>query len=118
MAYDEELAGRVRDLLAEEAGVADRELTERKMFGGLGFMVGGNMALAASGQGGLLVRVDPAESEQLVATTPAYPMEMRGRPMAGWLRVDVHELATDEVLATWVHRGASYAATLPATSAT
>ncbi|WP_408899254.1 TfoX/Sxy family protein [Nocardioides sp. R1-1] len=117
MAYDEELARRVRDLLAEEATVADRELTEKRMFGGLGFMVAGNMALAASGQGGLLVRVDPAESEQLVATTPAYPMEMRGRPMAGWLRVDLDELATDAALADWVRRGASYAATLPAKSA-
>jgi TfoX/Sxy family transcriptional regulator of competence genes len=114
MAYDEELAGRLRDLLAEEPGAAGHELTERKMFGGLGFMVGGNMAVAASGQGGLMVRVDPAEGAELVATTPAYPMEMRGRTMSGWLRVDVADLATDEALRAWVHRGASYAAGLPA----
>ena len=114
MAYDEELAGRLRDLLAEEPGAAGRELTEKRMFGGLGFMVGGNMALAASGQGGLMVRVDPAEGEELVATTPAYPMEMRGRAMSGWLRVDLADLATDEALAAWVRRGATYAASLPA----
>lgn len=113
MAYDEELAGRVRDLLADEPGAAGRELTEKKMFGGLGFMVAGNMAVAASGQGGLMVRVDPAEGEELVATTPAYPMEMRGRSMSGWLRVDLDDVTTDEALRAWVHRGASYAATLP-----
>ena len=83
MAYDEELAGRIRDLVAGEKG-----LTEKEMFGGLAFLIGGNMAVAASGQGGLLVRVDPAESDELVASTDARPMEMRGREMAGWLRVD------------------------------
>jgi TfoX/Sxy family transcriptional regulator of competence genes len=113
MAYDEELAGRVRDLLADEPGAAGHELTEKKMFGGLGFMVGGNMAVAASGQGGLLVRVDPTEGEDLVATTAAHPMEMRGRSMSGWLRVDLADVATDEALGAWVHRGATYAATLP-----
>ena len=78
MAYDEELAARIRDLVAEEPGV-----TEKKMFGGLAFLVEGNMAVAASGQGGLLVRIDPAESAELVETTPAVEMEMRGRSMAG-----------------------------------
>jgi TfoX/Sxy family transcriptional regulator of competence genes len=107
MAYDEELAGRIRDLVAGEPG-----LTEKKMFGGLGFMVGGNMAVAASGQGGLLVRVDPEESESLVASTTAYPMEMPGRQMAGWLRVDPEHLAGDELTA-WVERGIAYARSLP-----
>jgi TfoX/Sxy family transcriptional regulator of competence genes len=81
--YDEELAARIRGLISGEAA-----LTEKKMFGGLGFMVGGNMAVAASGQGGLLVRVDPAESDKLVTETAARPMEMRGREMRGWLRVE------------------------------
>ncbi len=106
MAYDEELADRIR-------GLIDLPVTEQKMFGGLGFMVGGNMAVAASGQGGILVRVDPAEGEQLIATTAAHPMEMRGRAMSGWLRVDSDEVASDEVLEHWVRRGTSYAASLP-----
>ena len=108
MAYDEALAERIRQLVSGESG-----LTETKMFGGLGFMVGGNMAVAASGQGGLLVRVDPDESEQLVASTPAYPMEMRGRSIAGWLRVDSEDVQADEELAAWVERGVSYARSLP-----
>src|SRR5207237_7803572 len=82
MAYDDELADRIRSLLGNRS-----DLTEQKMFGGLAFLVGGNMAIAASGQGGILVRVDPEESDELVATTPAEMMEMRGRSMAGWLRV-------------------------------
>jgi TfoX/Sxy family transcriptional regulator of competence genes len=108
VAYDEELAGRIRALVGGEPGVE-----EKKMFGGLGFLVGGNMAVAASGQGGLLVRVDPEESESLVDSTPAYPMEMRGRQMAGWLRVDSEHLAGDELTA-WVERGVAYARSLPA----
>jgi TfoX/Sxy family transcriptional regulator of competence genes len=83
------------------------------MFGGLAFLIGGNMAIAASGQGGILVRVDPEESDELVASTPAEPMEMRGRQMAGWLRVDTADVATDSALADWVERGARYAASLP-----
>jgi TfoX/Sxy family transcriptional regulator of competence genes len=108
MAYDEELAGRIRTLLGERPG-----LTEKKMFGGLAFLIGGNMAIAASGEGGILVRVDPAESDQLVASTPAETMEMRGRQMAGWLRVDTAAVAADAALAQWVERGAAYAASLP-----
>ena len=108
MAYDEELASRIRALLGDRAG-----LTEQKMFGGLGFMIGGNMAIAASGQGGILVRVDPEQSEELVAATPAEPMEMRGRRMAGWLRVDTADVADDGVLREWVERGAAYAGSLP-----
>jgi TfoX/Sxy family transcriptional regulator of competence genes len=108
VAYDEELAGRIRALL----GGRD-DLTEKKMFGGLAFLLGGNMAVAASGQGGILVRVDPEESDELVASTVAEPMEMRGRQMAGWLRVDTADVAADDELAAWVDRGATYAASLP-----
>jgi TfoX/Sxy family transcriptional regulator of competence genes len=108
VAYDEELAGRIRALL----GGRD-DLTEKKMFGGLAFLLGGNMAVAASGQGGILVRVDPEESDELVASTAAEPMEMRGRQMAGWLRVDTADVAADDELAAWVDRGATYAASLP-----
>ena len=107
MAYDEALAARIRELVAGEPG-----LEEKKMFGGFGFMVGGNMAVAASGQGGLLVRVDPEESESLVASTSAYPMEMRGRQMAGWLRVDSEHVASDQ-LDAWVERGIAFARSLP-----
>ncbi len=109
MAYDEDLARRIRDLIADEPG-----LTETKMFGGLAFLIGGNMAVAASGQGGLLVRVDPAESDALVASSDARPMEMRGRQMQGWLRVDSEHLGTPEALAAWVERGAAFARSLPA----
>jgi len=109
VAYDEELAGRIRALVEREPG-----LTERKMFGGLAFLIGGNMAAAASGQGGLLVRVDPESSDQLVATTSARPMEMRGRQMRGWLRVDSADVSGDVELASWIERGTSYARSLPA----
>ena len=84
------------------------------MFGGLAFLINGNMAVAASGQGGLLVRVDPADSPALVRDTPAYPMEMRGRSMDGWLRVDAKELAAADALGAWVTRGVGYASSLPA----
>jgi TfoX/Sxy family transcriptional regulator of competence genes len=109
MAYDEELADRIRALVAAEA-----DLSEKRMFGGLAFLVGGNMAVAASGQGGLLVRVDPAESDALLETTGAQVMEMRGRTMKGWLRVDSEHVSTDPELAKWVDRGAAYARSLPA----
>ncbi len=97
MAYDERLAERIRELLARAAGV-----TEQK-----------NMAVGVSGQGGILVRVDPAESDELVASTNAYPMEMRGRSMAGWLRVDPENVDTAKQLEPWVARGAAYARALP-----
>ena len=108
MAYDEELAGRIRGLVGPRA-----DLEEKKMFGGLAFLIGGNMAVAASGQGGMLVRVDPDESEDLVATTPAELMEMRGRSMQGWLRVAPEDVASDADLGAWVARGTAYAASLP-----
>lgn len=109
MAYDEELADRLRELVGSES-----DLTEQKMFGGLAFLVGGNMAVAASGQGGILVRVDPAESDALVATTNARLMEMRGRRMQGWLRVDAEDVRTKGQLAKWVELGTTYARSLPA----
>jgi hypothetical protein len=109
MAYDENLADRIRELIAGEA-----DLTEQKMFGGLAFLIGGNMAVAASGQGGVLVRVDPEESDALVATTNARPMEMRGREMQGWLRVGPEDLSTKRQLAKWVELGTTYARSLPA----
>jgi TfoX/Sxy family transcriptional regulator of competence genes len=109
VAYDEELAGRIRELVVSESG-----LTEKKMFGGLAFLIGGNMAVAASGQGGILVRVDPAESDTLVAKTNARLMEMRGRSMRGWLRLDEEDLRTKRQLAKWVELGTAYARLLPA----
>jgi TfoX/Sxy family transcriptional regulator of competence genes len=109
MAYDEELAGRVRALIGERS-----DLTEKKMFGGLAFLVRGNMAIAASGQGGLLVRVDPAQSDELVATTAATVMEMRGKAMAGWLRVEAGDVESVAELASWVERGVGHASSLPA----
>jgi TfoX/Sxy family transcriptional regulator of competence genes len=109
MAYDQALADRIRELVAGEPG-----LTEKKMFGGLAFLIGGNMAVAASGQGGVLVRVDPAESERLVASTNARLMEMRGRAMQGWLRVDLEDVRTKPQLARWVELGTTYARSLPA----
>ena len=109
MAYDEELADRIRELIGADSG-----LTEQKMFGGLAFLIGGNMAISASGQGGLLVRVDPADSDKLVASTNARPMEMRGRQMPGWLRVDAEDVRTKRELAKWVERGSGYARSLPA----
>ena len=108
MTYDEDLADRIQDLVAGEPG-----LMRKKMFGGLSFLVGGNMAVAASGQGGLLVHVDPAKSDALEATTNARAFEMRGRPMQGWLRVDAEHVRTKRQLAVWVTRGVSYARSLP-----
>jgi hypothetical protein len=108
VAYDEELADRIRELVVSEPG-----LTEKKMFGGLAFLIGGNMAVAASGQGGVLVRVDPVQSDKLIATTNARLMEMRGRSMQGWLRVDPEDLRTKRQLAKWVGLGTTYARSLP-----
>ncbi len=108
MTYDEALAARVRDELGGTAGV-----TERKMFGGLGFMVDGHMAVAASSTGDLMVRADPATSHTWVDGESVRPMEMRGRPMTGWLLVATETLADDATLATWVERGSTYARSLP-----
>jgi TfoX/Sxy family transcriptional regulator of competence genes len=108
VAYDEDLANRIRELIAGEAGV-----TERKMFGGLAFLIGGNMSVAASGQGGLMVRVPPEETDALLAKPHARPFEMRGRQMDGWLRVDDEGVRTKRQLEPWVKRGVAYARSLP-----
>lgn len=109
MAYDEDLANRVRELVLTEEGV-----TEKRMFGGLAFLIGGNMSVSVSGQGGLLLRVDPAETDALLGKPHAHPFEMRGRVMQGWLRVDAEGLRTKRQLERWVARGVAYARSLPA----
>jgi TfoX/Sxy family transcriptional regulator of competence genes len=108
MPYDEDLANRIRELVAGEPG-----LTEKKMFGGLAFLIGGNMSVAASGQGGLMLRVDPDETEKLLAKPHARAFEMRGREMQGWLRVDDEGIRTKRELEPWVKRGVAYARSLP-----
>jgi hypothetical protein len=108
MAYDEELAARIRFLVEGEPG-----LSEKKMFGGLAFLVGGNMAVAASGQGGLMLRTHPDETEALLQEPHAGPMIMREREMTGWMRVDDAGVATDEDLQRWVDVGMTYARSLP-----
>jgi hypothetical protein len=107
VAYDTELADRLREQLSGESYV------EKKMFGGLAFLVGGHMSVAASGQGGILVRVDPADNDALLEEPGAGPMQMGGRgPMTGWLRVSV-DVLDDKTLAAWVKRGVTYAKSLP-----
>ncbi len=108
MVFDDRLAERIRELLDGEG-----DITEKKMFGGLAFLAGGNMAIAASRQGGILVRADPAASEKLVAKGPAYPAVMQGREMLGWLRVDAEHLRTMRQLAKWVELGTASARSLP-----
>lgn len=108
MAYDEKLAARIRELFFLE-----RSVQETKMFGGLAFLINGNMSFAASGQGGVLLRVDPEEMTALAARRHARPMMMGGRAMKGWLRVDAAGVATKKQLESWVKRGIAYAKTLP-----
>jgi TfoX/Sxy family transcriptional regulator of competence genes len=108
MAYDEDLAHRIRELVGGHADV-----TEKRMFGGLAFLAGGHMAVAVSGQGGLMVRVEPEETDALVAKPHARPFEMRGREMQGWLRVDAGGVRTKRQLEPWVRRGMAYARSLP-----
>jgi len=108
MAYDEELADRIRAVLGDQRGV-----TEMRMFGGLAFLVGGHMAVAASGQGGLMLRCDPAETATLLAEPHAEPFEMRGREMDGWLRVGTEGVESDGALRRWVDVGVTYARSLP-----
>ncbi len=108
MAYDEDLANRLRELLADE-----RSLTEKTMFGGLAFLINGNMAVSASGKGGLLLRVDRAETAELVKHPHAQRFEMRGRQMDGWLRVAPAGLKTKRELERWTSRGVKYARSLP-----
>ncbi|QIK67314.1 TfoX/Sxy family protein [Nocardioides sp. HDW12B] len=108
MAYDEALAARVRDELAGEPGS-----TEKRMFGGLAFLLGGHMAVAVSGAGGLMLRVPPERLDELLAEPGAGPMVMRGREMTGWMRVEADAVTDDEVLARWVGVGRDHVRTLP-----
>ena len=109
MAYDEELAERIREVVEGEPG-----LTEKAMFGGRAFLVGGHLAVSASGQGGLLLRCDPAQTDDLVTHAHVQRFEMRGRRMDGWLRVDPAAVDTEDDLRDWVNRGVAYARSLPA----
>ena len=108
MAYDEDLANRIRELIAAEPGVV-----EQKMFGGLAFLIGGHMSVSASGRGGLLLRVAPEETDTLRAKPHVGPFEMRGKAMDGWLRVDPEGVRTKRQLEPWVKRGVAYARSLP-----
>ena len=108
MAYDEDLANRIRELLG-----AEQSLVEKKMFGGLAFLIGGHMAVAASGQGGLLLRIDPAEMDALRGRPGAAPFVMRGREMHGWMRIEQDAVRTKRQLEAWVRRGVEYVRSLP-----
>ncbi|HET6878341.1 MAG TPA: TfoX/Sxy family protein [Jatrophihabitans sp.] len=109
MAYDEDLAWRIRAIVSNEAG-----LTEKRMFGGLAFLINGNLAVSASGRGGLLLRVDPARTDALVDEPLVRRFEMRGREMDGWLRVDERAVGTEASLRSWVGHGVAFARSLPA----
>jgi TfoX/Sxy family transcriptional regulator of competence genes len=106
--YDADLAERIRAQIATQRG-----LTEKKMFGGLAFLVGGHMSVTVSGRGGLLLRCDPAETDELLAKPHAGPFAMRGKAMEGWLRVEPEGVKTKSQLERWVRRGVGYARSLP-----
>jgi TfoX/Sxy family transcriptional regulator of competence genes len=108
MAYDEDLANRIRELIARHPDV-----TEKRMFGGLAFLIGGRMAVAASREGGIMVRIDPDQTDTLLAKPHTRPFEMRGRELDGWLRVDPEGLKTKRQLEPWVKRGVASARSLP-----
>ena len=108
MAYDEDLANRIRELLGAAKGIE-----EKRMFGGLAFLVNGNMSVAVSGRGGLMVRVPPAETDKLLTREHVEPMVMAGRETRGWLRVSVDGVKTKRQLQSWVSRGVDYAKSLP-----
>ncbi len=108
MPVDEDLPDRIRELVGDQPGC-----TEGRMFGGVAFMIGGHLAVTASTHGGILVRVDPAETERLVDTTAATPMVMRGRELSGWVRVAADDVRTKRQLGPWVRRGVGYASSLP-----
>jgi hypothetical protein len=108
MAFDTDLADRIRELIAPERGVE-----EKRMFGGLAFLIDGNMAVVASGKGGLMVRVPPDQTEQLLARDHVEPMVMAGRETRGWLRVSTDGVKTKRQLRGWVSRGVEHAKTLP-----
>jgi TfoX/Sxy family transcriptional regulator of competence genes len=109
VAYDTDLAQRIRALVATQ-----RALTEKKMFGGLAFLVGGNIAIAASRQGDILVRVGAEQADRLAASTAASVAVMGGRPMPGWLRVGPEDVRTKRQLVKWVDLGVGVARSLPA----
>ena len=108
VAFDEDLADRIRELVARERGV-----TEKRMFGGLAFLVDGNLAVSASGRGGLLVRVEPGETAALLRRSHVHPFETRGRELDGWLRVDEAGVRTKRQLEPWVRRGVAFARSVP-----
>jgi TfoX/Sxy family transcriptional regulator of competence genes len=108
VAYDQQLATRIRELVRREQGIS-----EKRMFGGLAFLINGNMSVSASGQGGLLLRVDPDETDALLSEQHAEPFVMRGRAMQGWLRVAPEGVRTKRQLERWVARGVAYARSLP-----
>jgi hypothetical protein len=108
MSYDEDLANRIRELIAEEP-----DLTEKRMFGGLAFLIGGHMSVAASREGGIMVRFEPEETDALLAKPHTRPFAMRGRELDGWVRVDTDGLRTKRDLEPWVRRGVAYARSLP-----
>lgn len=108
MSYDADLANRVRELIASEP-----DLSEMEMFGGLAFLLSGNMAVAVSGRGGLMLRVAPQQTESLLSRPFAAPMVMGGRAVDGWLRVQAEGVKTKAQLRRWVERGVGYARTLP-----
>ncbi len=108
MAYDEDLANRIRELIGHEQG-----LSEKRMFGGLGFLINGNLAASASSQGGMLLRVDPEQTDALLEQPHTRPFESRGREMQGWLRVADEGVKTKRQLERWLSRGVAYARTLP-----
>ena len=107
MAYDEELVHRLRELLADEAGIS-----ERKMFGGLAFLLHGNMTVSASRTGGLLVRIDPSTTDAALARPHVALMQMGGRTMDGWIIVAPGGLRTKRELAAWVKRALTFGRTL------
>jgi hypothetical protein len=108
MAYDQQLAQRLREQFDGELGLA-----EKRMFGGLAFLVNGNIAISASGRGGLMVRVEPGQTEELVDDRHVRRFVMRGREMDGWLHVDTDAVQTDDELSRWVSCGVNFARTLP-----
>lgn len=108
MAYDEDLANRIRELLG-----AEEDISEKRMFGGLAFLVAGNMSVSVSGRGGLMLRCEPAETEELRGKPYAGPFEMRGRAMDGWLRVEPEGVQSKRQLERWVSRSVTYARSLP-----
>jgi TfoX/Sxy family transcriptional regulator of competence genes len=108
MAYDEDLANRLRELLGDEDAI-----TEKKMFGGLAFLLHGHMTVSASGKGGLLARIDPADTDAALARPHVTRMVMGGRSMDGWIRVASEGVRTKRQLTSWVNRSLAFVRTLP-----